>query len=91
MLIVTLTESGFSSNINIEENIFKNPNSNTVIKIICKPAIKIDQNQLMDNVCDYINSFIDFEIKTRHVVLDLSTIADSDMNKISELSFQVYW
>lgn len=91
MLTITLTNDRFSSNMTINENLFKSPTSNSAIKVVCKPALKIDEGQLMNNVCDYINSFINMQIQTDHVVFDSSVIADSGLNKVSDLTFQVYW
>lgn len=91
MLVLTLTENGFSSNMDITEQTFSSPTSNTLVKVVCKPPLKILQPKLINNVCDYLNSFVDFKILTHHVVYESSTIADTEIDRISELTFQIYW
>lgn len=91
MLVLTLTENVFSSNMDITKQVFSSPTSNTMIKVVCKPALKILQTELMNKVCVYLNSFVDFEILTYHVVYESSTIADTEIDRVSELTFQIYW
>ncbi len=91
MLVLTLTENCFSSNMDITEQIFRSPRANTMIKIVCKPALQILQPELMNKVCDYLNSFVDFKILTHHVVSESSTITDTEIDRVSELTFQIYW
>lgn len=39
MLVLTLTENVFSSNMDITKQVFSSPTSNTMIKVVCKPAL----------------------------------------------------
>jgi len=93
MLIVTLKPNGFSSNNPIIAKDFDINPANTIVKVICKPPYQIEMNELMNNVCNHINSFVDFEILTNHVVLNQSTELDSNTGKqkIIEIDFQIYW
>lgn len=93
MLIITLRPSGFSSNNLINAQNFDITTTNTIVKVICNPPCSIEVNELMNNVCDYINSFIDFEILTNHVVYNQSTELDSitEKQKIVQIDFQIYW
>ncbi len=93
MLIVTLDSRGFSTNNPIVAKNFNTDPANTIVKVICNPPLQIEISELMNNVCSYINSFVDFDILTNHVIYNQSTQLDSNTGeqKIVEFDFQIYW
>ncbi len=93
MIIVTLDSRGFSTNIPIVAINFNSDPANTIVKVICNPPQQIEIRELMNSVCSYINSFVDFEILTNHVIYNQSTKLDSISGdqKIVEFDFQIYW
>lgn len=91
MVTLTYTENSFSADKEITENTFNNPNSNTVIKIVCNPASTLTEVELMDKACNYINSCVDLHIMTHHVTNGLSISTDSGIRRVNEFMLQIFW
>jgi hypothetical protein len=91
MLTLIFSEGVFTANREITESSFNNPNSNSVIKIICNPASTLHEAELMNMACNYINSCVDLHVMTNHVTNGLSLSNDSEIRRVKELMFQIYW
>ncbi|NJO88483.1 MAG: hypothetical protein HC831_05590 [Chloroflexia bacterium] len=65
--------------------------NNALVNIKCMPSILINETELMNNVCDFIESKVGHGIKSQHVISNISTESSEKGVKINELSFQINW
>lgn len=65
--------------------------NNALVNIKCIPSILISEMELMNNVCDFMESKAGHGIRTQFVKINISTESSEKGAKINELTFQINW
>jgi len=65
--------------------------NNALVNIKCNPPLSINDTDLMNNLCDFIESIVNLNIKNQYVTHITLTEASEKGNKIRELTFQINW
>lgn len=65
---------------------------NTVVKVNCETLYFGTPQQLMDDICEYMNNFMtdEVEIKSHHVILELSTGENDKRRYVESITFQIF-
>lgn len=93
MIKFNLTKDGFSSNLQLSDELLnKSKVSNIIVTIECKPPFRGTVEELIDLAQNYIESHLTFELVSNRVIFESSTSYAEDGHPIVErIVTQYYW